>query len=474
MSVKRVLGRKDEYIVGLNGARLPSINFYTLFRDYTKISAFQLVQYSTLEVLALIRSSEPLSAEEKARLQQALVLHIGEGVPIYIEEREKFFTNSDGKVLIISRQMGSYKLSSYESYSLPAQHAWADQRQGVASYKLDWNEADEAPDRELLAVMRELFSSDHYLKWYPEARHAGLLKRLAAHVAVESDGHILLTHGSDNGLRLILQAFTDKSVCMVIMPTYDNFRAQAQGFGNRIVGHPMHDGSAASLDGLLKEMERQEPRLLYVTNPNNPIGYQINNAGLARLLSSASRFHGLVVVDEAYWEFSGETALPLLRDHDNLVIVRTFSKAFGLAGMRLGYVLARPALIAALERIDNVKDVTMLSATAAEYLLDHYAKVQSFVAAVNANKEAFYAYCRDRGIRYFPSAGNFVSYEVDSAERYLSFMAERRVFLRDRSAYFDGEFVRATIGGGEGFTKFLAADSAYRTAIAANAAQKPS
>ena len=89
----------------------------------------------------------------------------------------------------------------------------------------------------------------------------------------------------------------------------------------------------------------------------------------------------------------------------------------------------------------------MLSATAAEYLLDHYAKVQSFVAAVNANKEAFYAYCRDRGIRYFPSAGNFVSYEVDSAERYLSFMAERRVFLRDRSAYFDGEFVRATMRG---------------------------
>ena len=65
----------------------------------------------------------------------------------------------------------------------------------------------------------------------------------------------------------------------------------------------MRDGSAASLDGLLKEIERQEPRLLYVTNPNNPIGYQINNAGLARLLSSAARFHGLVVVDEHIGNF---------------------------------------------------------------------------------------------------------------------------------------------------------------------------
>ena len=92
--------------------------------------------------------------------------------------------------------MGSYKLSLFESYSLPAQHAWADQRRGIASYKLDWNEADEAPDRELLAVIRELFSSDHYLKWYPEARHAGLLRKFAAHVAVDLDGHILLTRGS--------------------------------------------------------------------------------------------------------------------------------------------------------------------------------------------------------------------------------------------------------------------------------------
>ena len=129
MSVKRVLGRKDEYIVGLNGARLPSINFYTLFRDYTKIHS----NSCNIRRWRLLRSSAVPNlcpAEEKARLQQALVLHIGKGVPIYIEEREKFFTNSDGKVLIISRQMGSYKLSSFESYSLPAQHAWADQRQG--------------------------------------------------------------------------------------------------------------------------------------------------------------------------------------------------------------------------------------------------------------------------------------------------------------------------------------------------------
>ena len=192
MSMKRVLGRKDEYIVGLNGARPPSINFYTLFRDYTKISAFQLVQYSTLEVCAhpLFRTSvgrgksaSPTGARSAHRKRR----------PDLHRRAGEILTNSDGKVLIISRQMGSYKLSSFESYSLPAQHAWADQRQGSRLISSIGTRPTGRLIGSCCAVMRELFSSDHYLKWYPETRHAGLLKKLLRRTWLSSlDGYFFL------------------------------------------------------------------------------------------------------------------------------------------------------------------------------------------------------------------------------------------------------------------------------------------
>jgi histidinol-phosphate aminotransferase len=461
--VKTVIGRKDDFIVGLNGAKLPSINFYTLFREFSKIKAFQIIQYSTLEVLVLIRTTEKLSEVEMAALKKGLELRIGAGIQISVEEREKFFTNSDGKTLVIVKKPGSYKLASYDAYSLSTQKAWDNFRKDVISYKLDWNEADEVASQEVLEFIRSMFQKDNYLKWYPEASHSKLLEKLRTFNGLDSTRKILLGHGSDNILRMILQVFTSHSKCMVLLPTYDNFRAQAESFGNTVVGIPVSDSSEESILKITEEIAKIQPQLIYITNPNNPIGYQIENEGLKKILDAAKTINALVIADEAYYEFSGETALPLLPQYGNLLIIRTFSKAFGLAGIRLGYLLANEEVVDELNKVYNPKDVTMLSASVGEYMLNNFDKIQAYVNEVNSNKELFYNYCQQGNIRYYPSKANFVSYEVDNVVDYIKFMADNKVYLRDRKSYFNGEFVRATIGASESFNVFLNADRAYRS-----------
>jgi histidinol-phosphate aminotransferase len=397
-----------------------------------------------------------------AALQKGLELRIGVGINITIEEREKFFTNADGKTLVVVKKPGTYKLASYDAYSLSTQKAWDNYRKDIVSYKLDWNEADEVANQDVLEFITDLYKKDNLLKWYPEATHTQLLEKIKTFNGIDSVNKILLGHGSDNILRMILQVFTNQSKCMVLLPTYDNFRAQAESFGNNVIGIKVSDATEESINNINSEIIKHQPQLIYITNPNNPIGYQIENEGLKKILNTARSINALVIVDEAYYEFSRESSLPLLPQYKNLLIIRTFSKAFGLAGIRLGYLLANEEIVEELQKVYNPKDVTMLSASVGEYMLNNYDKIEKYVDEVNSNKEIFYNYCNQHNIKYYPSKANFVSFEVDNAANYINFMADNKVYLRDRKSYFNGEFVRATIGASESFNAFLNADKQYR------------
>jgi histidinol-phosphate aminotransferase len=460
--VRTVLGRKDEYLVGSNGAKQPSINFYTLFREFQKIKAFQLVQFSTLEVLANIRTTSPLAPAELKNIINGLKLRLGDTIPVYLKETETFYTNSDGKTLIIVKKPGSYKLANYDLYSLSSQKSWENFRSNKESYKLDWNEADVTPFPEVLDFISELFKSDNILKWYPEAHHQSLLKALRIYTGVNSEENILLAHGSDNALRMVIQVFTNKSKCLVLLPTYDNFRAQTEGLGNELITVRIDDSTDSNIQLVLKAIKDNQPHLIYITNPNNPIGYQISANQIESILKVSKDINAMVVVDEAYYEFSQKSVVDLIEKYNNLIIIRTFSKAFGLAGLRLGYVLANQNVIEELYKISNPKDVTMLSAMVGEYMLNNIEKVKIYVAEVNVNKGKFYKYCEKNNIKYYPSEGNFISFEVDNASDYQKYMESINIYVRERTKYFNAEFIRVTIGKNYSFNVFLEADMKYR------------
>ncbi|MBD1397611.1 aminotransferase class I/II-fold pyridoxal phosphate-dependent enzyme [Pontibacter sp. JH31] len=453
--VKNVIGRKDEHIVGKDGAKLPSINFYTLFRDFTKVKAFQLVQFSSLEVLALVRTDAPLLPSEKEDILNLLRQRIGNEIPIYLKETEEFYTNSDGKTLVIIKKPGTYKLSNFDEYTLSTQKAWGNYREGQVAYKLDWNEADLTPATGVSAHLSKLLATDHYVKWYPETNHAALLNKLVDYTKVPSADFIMLAHGSDSGIRLVLQTFsTGKDKVVITSPTYDNFRAQCESFGNEIVAVDLRNAHEESLQKLMARIKEQEPRFVYLCNPNNPIGYSFTNSQIAQVLDLCTQLNSILIVDEAYFEFRKISATELLPS-DNLIIIRTFSKAFGLAGLRLGYVLSSPAIIKELGKINNPKDVTMLGVEAGIYSLDNFNLVDAYVDEVNRNKEIFYEHCKQNNIEYYESDANFVSYKVENIDSYIQHMDTAHVYIRDRRKYFNDNFVRITIGGNESFNVFI-------------------
>lgn len=459
-TVKTVVGRKDDYIVGVNGGKLPSINFYTLFRSFEDIKAFQLVQYSTLELLVLIRAIKPLNDDVKQKLYKELRYRVGHHIPIHIKETERFFTNADGKVLVVLKRPGSYKLSYHDEYSVSTQKAWTDFDGGTLPDKLDWNEADCLPVAELKTYLKDLLNSEHLLNWYPETQHASLLNALRAYTGIGKSSDILLCNGSDNAIRLILQAFTSQSKCLVLQPNYDNFRAQCESFGNHVISVD-YTGNTDPLD-LLPQIKAAEPRLIYLTNPNNPIGYVIDNKALATIAQLAKSLHAILIIDEAYFEFYGKSATHLLQSYDNIIVLRTFSKAFGLAGLRIGYLVANREQIRELYKVYNPKDVMMLSAKAAKFMLDNMDKVLDYVKVVKRNRQRLYDYFEELSVRYYPSQGNYVSFVVDDVDEYLRFMETRHIYIRDRRRYFKENFVRVTVGGNSSFERFLESDKKFR------------
>lgn len=459
--IRTVLGRKDDYIIGEKGNKIPSVNFYTLFRTYEEIIGFQIVQFTTKEILLLLKTRHPLTQEQKQVLLEGFLQRTGK-LPVYLKETDKFITNSDGKTLVVVKKAGSYKLTNFEEYTLSTQRAWDNHKHHINSYKLDWNEADVTPLTSINKILSGVFETDHYIKWYPKTVHEELMVELCKYCDNLSRENILVTHGSDNALRMILQSFTEKgNQFLNLKPTYDNFRAQANAFGLEEVSVEVSAADDSSVNRIIQCIEEEDIRLVYLCNPNNPIGYQFSNEQLDRIATACKAKNALVIVDEAYTEFAGKNAIPLVRKYDNLVIARTFSKAFGLAGLRLGYILAQESVITTLTKIYNPKDVTMLAALAGTHLLRNFDSVQAYINEVNDNKKKFYAHCEANQVKYFPSEGNFVSYKVDSTSDYLAFLEQNNIYLRDRSKYFNDSFVRATIGAKESFEIFLEKHDQY-------------
>ena len=458
--VKTVIGRKDEVLIGPSGARLPSINFYTMLRSYP-FKSFQFVQFTTLEVLFLYSADAPLAAADAERLKRELQERLGE-VSLTIRKTDTFVTNRDGKRLVVVRKAGALRLFDLNEYAVATQKAWGRLRNGEAVAKLDWNEADATPAGGLREHLKRVLDGEGVINWYPEARHERLLEKIKASLGAPSVDHLLLTHGSDSAIRIALQAFAGGSVTLTAHPNYDQFRGLSEALNNRVEYFAMKSGSVAEAREFAKKMSDLRPAVAYLTNPNNPIGYAIEREGVIAILEEARKGATVVVLDEAYAEFAGTTSVDLVRDHPRLVVLRTFSKAYGLAGLRLGYAVAQPDLIEQMTKVANPKDVTSLAVEAALYALDRKGDMESYVERVNRNKEIFYEHCRKHGIAFFPSHANFVSFAVDDVDGYLRHCDARGVFLRDRRKSFGENVVRVTIGAGPAFDAFLQADREYR------------
>ena len=269
------------------------------------------------------------------------------------------------------------------------------------------------------------------------AKYAGVLSHFIAdslsppHAVAPEE--LLLANGTDDAIKSVCDAFVDPDDTLLVpsptFPVYEFFHNVAGGRAIRIRYDREFRLPTAEFADTLKA---QKVRWMALANPNNPTGTQVPQADLKTLLLANS--DTILLVDEAYQDYSGETVLPWIRQYPNLIVSRTFSKAFGLAALRLGCLFANAELIEALQRGQNpfaVNSLALLGAcTAVEYASD----VHKFAEQIRLNRAAFCRWLDEKGIRYAPSASNFVLTRMGSqAPEIAKRLRAQGILVRDWS-----------------------------------------
>lgn len=288
---------------------------------------------------------------------------------------------------------------------------------------------------------------------YPDSSYADLTERLAEYAGVAS-GLVTVGAGADEILALIARTYLGPQDLVVVgEPSYGMFRVVAEAEGAQLVRVP--DGDS---DRLVEVAARA--RLVFLCNPNNPTG-ALWPQGTAERLAAATP--GLVVVDEAYFEFAGVTAAPLVTELPNLVVVRTLSKAFGLAGARVGYCLAGAEVTRALARLRPPASVSSVSAALGVVALSRRRRMQELVAALLVRKLELARQVSELGLEVRPTATNFLlaSCPEGMAERLLA----RGLVVRTFPAPSElGGWMRVTVRDEAGNLRLLQGVAELRTA----------
>ncbi len=314
----------------------------------------------------------------------------------------------------------------------------------VVPLKLDWNESAIAPSRQVIDAIQKFLCNKHHLNWYPDLGAARLREALSIYTGAPTES-ILATNGSDDALDLLCKTYLDAGDdVLVAWPTYGHFLvfARSRELEPRRVAaaDPFETPTTAILNAI-----GPHTQMVYLASPNNPTGVVMPSEDIAMLCRSFPTT--LFLVDEAYHEFCGSTAAGLVEHHPNLVVTRTFSKCFGIAGLRVGYLIAGPAVMHQLLKLHNPKSVNVLAQVGARAALADDAFREDYVREVGLSREYLAVALRARGAEARSTPANFVVVRVREPMRLVKALESMGVFVRDRSHLegFEG-WVRFTVG----------------------------
>ncbi len=278
--------------------------------------------------------------------------------------------------------------------------------------RLDFNENTEGCSPRVAEVLREKISAER-LAIYPEYVEARA--RLAEHFGVAEE-QMLFSNGTDEAIQVLMNTFVEAGAEVIILqPSYAMYRFYAELAGARITTVDYRAGTLAfPLEELLGAIT-SETRAILISNPNNPTGTAADLATIEQILQRAP--NAAVLIDEAYFEFCGITALPLIERYANLFVSRTFSKAYGMAAMRFGCLFSDARNIAFARKAQSPYSVNSLAAVAARAAVDDPDYVANYVREVLTAREWIYTELERLGVPFYRSAGNFVLLQLGERVR---------------------------------------------------------
>jgi histidinol-phosphate aminotransferase len=324
----------------------------------------------------------------------------------------------------------------------------------AADVKLDQNEnPHEIPDF-LKKKVAERFDQFEWGR-YPEFVPTRILGALERFTGWPREG-ILAGNGSNELILATLVATVGAGrVVTIPQPTFTLYKLLAASMGGDVHEVPLGEDLTFPVDALVDAARGSD--VVIICSPNNPTGCVIDPEDLA-VIASAAR--GLVIVDEAYHEFSGQTIAPLLERFDNLIVLRTFSKAMSMAGLRFGYMLGNPALVAQVNKVKLPYNVNVFTLLAAEVLLEESTAIEASIRALIEQREHLREELgRLSGVEVFPSRANFLLFRTPhNAKVLFEELYQAGVLVRNVSHYpMLDRCLRVTVGTPDQNDKFMGA-----------------
>jgi histidinol-phosphate aminotransferase len=299
------------------------------------------------------------------------------------------------------------------------------------------------------------------LNRYPQPSPQALRDKICAKLGVPAGYGVMLGNGSDELISIVITAVArpgQRTVIMAPMPSFVMYQRSSQYAGAEFVGVPLKADFSLDRAAMLAAIATHKPAVVFLAYPNNPTGNLFDAADITAVIDALGDT-GICVVDEAYEPFAQTSFMGRLPQHPNLVVMRTLSK-LGLAGIRLGYMSAAPALLAEFDKVRPPYNVNILTQTAGDFALDHLDALNEQARAINAERPKLAAALAAMpGTTVFPSAGNFILFRMPDAEGATARLVANRILAKNMSKMHPllSNCIRVTVSTPEENAAFLAA-----------------
>ena len=316
----------------------------------------------------------------------------------------------------------------------------------VCSVKLDANEGN----KDLFKDLIKDIGDDFYLNLYPDDNYTQLKEAIVNYIGCKIE-NISVGNGSSELLDLCVKTFVDTNELILSLdPTFSMYSIYAKIVNSRYIGAGEGNDFTINVDDIIKSIEENDPKLTIICNPNNPTGTTIKRDDVLRIVKSTDN---VVIVDEAYMEFSNESVVDEIENYDNLIVVKTMSKAFSMAGIRTGYLIANEELVKTIEKVRPPYNLNSISALLATKALKQKDKMLSYVENLKVEREKIYEKLLDMGVKAYKSGANFVFFSspIDNlAEKLI----DNDVLIRKFGGKLDN-YYRVTVGSPKENETFL-------------------
>jgi histidinol-phosphate aminotransferase len=293
---------------------------------------------------------------------------------------------------------------------------------------------------------------------YPAERTDDLRHALAVHAGLPADCALTLGNGSDELITMLSMACdVPGATVMAPVPGFVMYAMSAALQGLRFVGVPLREDFELDEAAMLAAIAEHRPGLLYLAYPNNPTANLWDDAAIERIVNAMAEVRGLVVMDEAYQPFASHDSMPRLGRHPHVLVMRTMSK-FGLAGVRIGYLMGRTELVAEIEKLRPPFNVSVLNAEAGLFALEHADEYARQAAAIRHERERVHtALAALPSVRPYPSQANMILARVPDSAAAFSGLRTRGVLVKNVSGLHPllANCLRLTIGTSDENTRML-------------------